>query len=302
MKFHNVIDTDHYYEAGIETLFFPGGEPYVKMGKWPERSVHIFAKVRTWNDAGILASVLDVLDQQGVMVSVFMPYMPGARADHKGSPLTGRLYAALFSTARRIVVLDPHSQASLNIWTQSGATNLALLSSTAVFRDSITIEPDFLVCPDKGARARTNAAALALWPDDPLKQGYKVGQEYHDKVVYCLKERDPATGHLSKFVIPNLSKIAEGARLLVTDDICDGGGTFLGWKAALNEVRPDIQTDLFVTHGIFSNGATHRLLNYYLGGNQGFDSIYTTDSFYDSSDHNVYVTQLLPYYFGGLQP
>ncbi len=60
-------------------------------------------------------------------------------------------------------------------------------------------------------------------------------------------------------------------KYLVVDDICDGGGTFLGladkfWK------QTSISTlDLYVTHGIFSKGVRELLRMYH--------NVYSTDSY-----------------------
>jgi len=57
---------------------------------------------------------------------------------------------------------------------------------------------------------------------------------------------------------------------LIVDDICDGGGTFLGLAEELKECNSG---DLYlaVSHGIFSKGSQTLLDN--------FKSIYSTDSF-----------------------
>jgi ribose-phosphate pyrophosphokinase len=89
-------------------------------------------------------------------------------------------------------------------------------------------------------------------------------------VVYCNKKRDPETGKLDGFSIydydPNPN--SNGTELLIVDDICDGGGTFVGLAKKLREAGAK-KVHLFVTHGIFSKGVPL----------EGIDTIYTTDSF-----------------------
>lgn len=107
------------------------------------------------------------------------------------------------------------------------------------------------------------------------------------------KVRDFDTGKLSGFTVPDMG---EAERILIADDICDGGGTFVGLLDKIRETS-SAPVDLYVTHGIFSKGL--QIL-------EGFDRIYTTDSFYaqDLPLHGTYVTTLflLPYYLGGLRP
>lgn len=46
----NLIDTDHYYMSGIEVFQFPGGEWHANVPAWTTDSVHVWAKLRTWDD------------------------------------------------------------------------------------------------------------------------------------------------------------------------------------------------------------------------------------------------------------
>ena len=110
---------------------------------------------------------------------------------------------------------------------------------------------DVVVAPDAGAEKR--AANVARCLNLPLCRAWK--------------NRDLQTGNITGFgfgELPNKEKI----RALIVDDICDGGGTFVGLAQILKEKVSSL--DLFVTHGIFSKG-TKELKKY-------FNKIYTTDS------------------------
>lgn len=299
MTFRNVIDTDDLEASGFTPLFFPGGEPYVKAeDRWPEKSVHIHAKIRTWNDAGILSSLLDVLTQQSVTVSLFLPYLPGARADHRTglAPLSGRMYRAMFSQAQGITVLDPHSKESIHIWAREGF-KLRELNQRPILREAIVGTVDYVVCPDAGAIDRANDAALTLFGGTLRSNFHKTGnQTEHDRVLYCTKKRDAGTGLLSGFNVPGkISQVPDGSRLLIVDDICDGGGTFIGIKEAIHAVNDAVDVELYVTHGIFSKGTD-------VLWQAGFNRIYTTDSWFDGEDSSINTVNLLPHYFGGITP
>ena len=58
---------------------------------------------------------------------------------------------------------------------------------------------------------------------------------------------------------------------LLADDICDGGGTFLGLARELERKYGDVKKHLFCTHGIFSKGVKDLLGSY--------ATIGTTDSY-----------------------
>lgn len=284
------IDTDDYAASGIETFTFPGGEPHANVPAWPTPNVHIFAKIRSWNDFGYLVAVTDALYSQGVSISLFMPYLPGARQDRNTdglTPLTPRIYSHALNRVRNITACDPHSIPAVEHYNEhrsasKGSWPVRVLDVTLVLADLVRDNAyDFILCPDRGAYDRANEAATRL--------GIK-------RVLTCEKKRDFETGKLSGFKVPN----TQGGYGLLVDDICDGGGTFAGIAEtyANGPTEPPV-LDLFVTHGIFSKG---------LAPLSGFINIYTTNSFYQPSTdpgahvRNVHAADLVPYYFGGLNP
>jgi ribose-phosphate pyrophosphokinase len=102
--------------------------------------------------------------------------------------------------------------------------------------------------------------------------------------VFCSKKRDPLTGHLSGFEIKNYNPNpnADGQDLLIVDDICDGGGTFVGLAKELRKAGAK-KVYLYVTHGIFSKGLPL----------EGIDRVFTTDSY--SNDWDVKNSEHSPF-------
>jgi ribose-phosphate pyrophosphokinase len=274
------IDTDDYEASGIEVFTFPGGEYHANVPKWPTHIVHIHAKLRTWRDVGKLLVVADALSSQGVTIYLFAPYFPGLRQDRNPdglTPLTSRIYGKLLGQiARAVTFVDPHSNVAESVI--SPFINTMRTIDTSVFLpDLIEDKPTHVLCPDEGAKVRSEATAALF------------GAE----VIYAEKKRDFGTGKLSGFRITSKIRTVDNRRVLLADDICDGGGTFVG---LLEEFRKQsaAPVDLYVTHGIFSKGVD--VLD-------GFDHVYTTDSFYRARENSrvKYIT-LIPYYFGGLRP
>lgn len=118
---------------------------------------------------------------------------------------------------------------------------------------------------------------VVLLPDEGAKR-YGL-----DGALQCHKKRDAVTGKLSGFEVPEFDK----SEALIVDDICDGGGTFIGLAQAIQDKfyigchcsglphrcnKPDTRRKLYlyVTHGIFSKGFSE-LLRY-------FERIYTTNN------------------------
>jgi ribose-phosphate pyrophosphokinase len=97
-------------------------------------------------------------------------------------------------------------------------------------------------------------------------------------VITCTKIRDN-DGKLTKTHIP-LSNLGN-KKLVIIDDICDGGATFLNIAKTIKEHYVGVDEPkiyLIVTHGIFSKGFNE--LNKY------FDGIYCTNSYNNLTDKN----------------
>jgi ribose-phosphate pyrophosphokinase len=185
-----------------------------------------------------------------------MPYFPGARQD-RGEPFTARVMSNLISSLNfgSVIIYDPHSEVIVN--------ELSRTNQLYAHGPSLPAWPhekySAIIVPDEGAVIRSLSIAADL--------GYEVD------IVKCVKKRDPVTGALSGFELVT-KDLPEGTYLLF-DDICDGGGTFNGVAAIVDEQyrkqygrAADI--DLFVTHGIFSKGTDELFKN--------FTTIYSTTS------------------------
>lgn len=104
---------------------------------------------------------------------------------------------------------------------------------------------------------------LIVYPDESAQKRFS----YLDKkYIVCEKHRDQETGKILSHNIPNIDESTK--KVLLLDDLCDGGATFI----AVNDVLPEYtKSDLFIFHGVFSNNALSRLL-------QKFDNIIVTNS------------------------
>lgn len=69
--------------------------------------------------------------------------------------------------------------------------------------------------------------------------------------------------------------------ILICDDLCDGGGTFIAIGKILKEMFPTRKHYLFIYHGLFTAGV-EQLFQYY-------DRIYVTNSYKDYADQRLKV-------------
>lgn len=91
---------------------------------------------------------------------------------------------------------------------------------------------DLIVYPDKGASSR--------YPQLSAKYKWAAAD----------KLRDQLTGEINGIKIDSVTM---GSRILVVDDLCDGGRTFIELAKVLKEQYP-AEMMLYVSHGIFSKG------------------------------------------------
>lgn len=254
------------YLEEIESFVFSGGEPHVVAPF--ESNFNLIAKLRTPADFMKLVLLLDACKRQGSIINnLYIPYFPGARQDrvmNQGESLSVKVYADIINSfnIKKVSVLDPHSDV-----TPALINNCFVYSNYHLVAQSLKdIKPDefHLVSPDAGANKKIKDLAKSL------------DFFYKFDVVKCDKTRDVSTGKITGFEV--YSEDLKGKPCIIVDDICDGGGTFLGLAEELKQKNAG-DLYLIVTHGIFSKG--FESLGKY------FKHIYTSDSFYNQESELV---------------
>lgn len=186
---------------------------------------------------------------------LMLPYLPAARSDREmdGRPCGARVYGNLINSmrAQQLITIDPHSTAAKDKYHFVTALEPYPLIERALEECGHRHRYDAVIAPDKGAVHRASIAAETLGVD----------------LYQAEKQRDTSTGKITGIKMTE-SLPTSGHHYLVVDDICDGGGTFMGLAEATE--LPRERLSLWVTHGIFSGKAT--LLR------QRYEHIYTTDS------------------------
>ena len=246
-------------EIKFKAFTFNGGEPHIKILSSLNNvdEITITHRIKSFNDFGLLLLAIDAVQRQGVEhISVFVPYFPGARQDRimtSGEPLTVKVYADILNNynLKEVIVFDVHSDVTPALLSRCKTINNFSFIKKVV--SNIPNNNLVLISPDGGALKKIYALATYL---------------ENIPVIECSKVRDIKTGKLSNFNV--YADNLKGKTCLIVDDICDGGGTFIGIGKALKEKQAD-KLYLAVSHGIFSKGFD--LLNTY------FEHIYTTNSF-----------------------
>jgi ribose-phosphate pyrophosphokinase len=241
----------------FEHFTFSGGEPHVKIHPETDinQRVYLTHRLNNFNDLGLLMVAVDALRRMGArQLELFIPYFPGARQDRlmtPGEPLTVKVYADLINAMgfERVTVFDPHSEVTPALLTHYRVMDNHTFIAKVMAQTGSAVS---LVAPDGGA----------------LKKIYGLSKSLGGiPVLECSKHRDVKTGQLSGFKVQ--SDDMQGRDCLIVDDICDGGGTFLGLAEAL-KAKGAGRLYLAISHGIFSKGVEPLTTV--------FDHIFTTDS------------------------
>lgn len=184
-----------------------------------------------------------------------LPYLPYSRADRRfteGDCFGLRVFGRLLGTSGYdyVTTVDVHSdKAQRYVWCLKNFSPEKIIHEAIkkIGKKDLTV-----VIPDEGAVNRYDWYGFGV----PFVQASKV--------------RDPLTGKLLEFSCPPIKT----QKVLIIDDICDGGGTFVGLAQKIRMQHTGTQSQriyLYVTHGIFSKGLKE-LYTY-------FDDIFTADTF-----------------------
>jgi len=286
-NYHPIPNTEEYQDTwiAVNSFIFPGGEPHAQVElidsteseeDYPFNEIKITMKVKSFNDLGRLISVVDALRHsqfKDLELKLILPYFPGARQDRKveGEEFGVKLYADIINNLKfsSVTILDPHSEVTP-----------ALIDNVYVIDNH-----GFIAFVVQDIKKRTGRFPILVSPDagsskkmyDLLSGLNRRFDGFPNLIYQGTKHRDMTTGKLSGFSIDMDRENDVRTPLLIVDDICDGGGTFIGLaEVILPKLSVDKNLFLAVTHGIFSKGFEKLLIP--------FKKLYSTDSFIDSNE------------------
>lgn len=222
--------------GAFEHFTFPGGEEHIRITERPSTSpVNITANLKTSSDVMTLLLLADALKRMFIKVGVLqIPYVPYARQDrvcNEGESLSLSVMASLINSigAQMVAITDPHSDV-----TPALINNVHIVEQHEI---APKLPNTVLVCPDNGAEKKI------IKYDQPYLRGHKI--------------RDPMTGKITDTWVEYDPELVHGKDLMIVDDICDGGWTFIQLARVLKseyEAEKIGKIILFVSHGIFSKG------------------------------------------------
>lgn len=231
-------------ELAVKFFKFNGGEHQVEIqstGFVPGVKFLIDADIRD-GEIMQLALLVDAIRRHctNAVITLTMPYVPYARQDRVmgyGQALSIKVFCDFINSLKfdSVVISDPHSDVTTALL--DNVVEIKQHNLVNVISVLSEFDPQAIVSPDAGA----------------TKKAFQTANKYMISLVECQKHRCVMTGNITGVTAPKVDPSL--TRLLIVDDICDGGRTFEEVAKALKEANPHIEAvGLWVTHGIFSKG------------------------------------------------
>ena len=204
-----------------------------------------------WNyelgDEFVLPLIVDAIKQSGFNIAdinLMVPYVPYARQDRVCN--TGESFAIKILTQminelgfKSVITWDNHSDVSTALfnnvhnWSKSDIFGFSIITSSTKFWKDKT-----LIAPDAGSE----------------KSVLKLAFDLNLPFVQALKQRDLKTHEITKTMFICNPDDINGKDLLIVDDICDGGRTFVNLAKEIKSKYTPKSISLYITHGIFTYG------------------------------------------------
>ena len=266
----------------LETRRFPDTEGYIRIPTdsiEAIRSEPVVVVSNTFPDSGIVETMLmldavrdvrkgrlenlreigpQTLPEAGKGVLLAIPYFGYSRQDKRfkpGESISALAIADLLATrCDGMVLLDLHAPAVLS----DLSIPVAFTSAMPELADHLkeTVNPDFILSPDKGAIDRASSVANQIGCEFSYLEKTRIDAH---TIVHKAKDLD-----------------VEGKSVAIVDDMIATGGTICRAAEALRS-QGAVQVHAACSHGLFTGGAIARLLRY-------VDGVHATGSLSNARD------------------
>ena len=223
---------------------FPGGEEYVQIQELHKLSDTIArvnitsADSKTIMRACLLADAIKQYKPYIILIADFS-YLPYGRQDRvcsKGESFSIKFFVEMLKLRFNIIqAYDVHSKVSEDLISITEIpTKWFSTKNDTINTLTKLLPPDFVsLAPDAGAVHRA--------------------EQFYKPVAKLNKVRkDGRIQQTIDYISSEIVKRSEN--IVIADDICDGGGTFLGALKIIKDINPTAKVYLVISHGIFSKG------------------------------------------------
>ena len=257
----NLIDVEKS-DIKYVTTTFPDGEPHITLDEINRKENYkVICRITNPTELFLLAQVGDILNRQCVIWELDIFYLMSMRMD--------RVINLNEAFSLKIVADTINAMQPSKVRIYHCHSERAFLA----IRNSIDMEKDYnnaLMLPD-------NSYTIICYPDDGANKRYNKDDIYpcihKEQTIVMKKERDLN----NKGVIKDLtfsyigSACKNGSKILISDDLCDAGGTFCWAAKILKEKYPNSKIGIFVRHLVNPIGLKKL--------SETFDDVFITNSY-----------------------
>lgn len=214
---------------------FPDGEVQITLGEFSHKDeVTILCRITNAEELFLLMQVCDILRRHGIGFVISIYYLMSMRMDRVmdfNRPFSLSIVCNVLDSlgAMHIGLYCPHSEEYKRLFKRTSTLELC----SCFPRIDTTVYQ--LVLPDRGARNRDK------------------GTGFIGSYIFGRKCRDLKSGKIISIDLEN-PECLDGRSLLIRDDLCDGGGTFVGIAEAIKRVQPDSKISIYIDHMVNPRG------------------------------------------------
>ena len=239
MQILNLTNPDRS-DVRWEKICFPDGEVQIRLGEFSRKA--------------------DILNRHEVMWSLQIYYLMSMRMDRVidfNTPFTLKVVGGVIRSlgAVSVSVCEPHSNRTAK---EVGSHVMDTIQAHAHFSKDFFNDKIQLCFPDEGANLRYRCKFYL----DVSKTPVLIGE----------KKRNIETGKIEKIYIKNPEDY-KGLPVMVVDDLCDAGGTFLGIAKSIREIDKDAKLSISVVHMVNRKGIENL--------SSAYDQVYFTNTYRD---------------------
>lgn len=257
MQLLNLINKDRS-DIQYNIFHFPDGEVQISFPNDFDRkdSVGVLCRITSAEELFLLAQVGDILDRQEIEWNLYITYLMSMRMDRVmdfNRPFTLKVVWDIINRMnyKYIHVLEAHSSRTESLFGSR--------YRKSKFDYSSHISPTHtVVFPDAGAFERYKSEFVS------------------SETLIFNKKRDLATGKITSFEIAKYGYTPTYGYTFI-DDLCDGGGTFLGELKVLKEQFSNCEFRIVICHAVNEEGIIKLCDN--------FDKVIISNSY---KDWNIY--------------
>ena len=236
--------------------------------------VKIITRLASMDDIFIALQICDILDRHEIVYDMYISYLMSMRMDRVMSwnrPYSLKVVTNMIKScgARKMYVLEAHSDKTLTLLNAEPWKCYFDSAKNQIFANYVWDNAKLVVFPDAGACERyANTTHI---------------------VATFKKVRDLETGNIKSLeptTAEDVQLIKDRNDILIVDDLCDGGGTFVGIAKRIKEINPNAKLSIIVTHMVNPRGIENLSKN--------FDSVTFSNSYkdWDNLPDNVEMIEL----------